>query len=94
MIEIWYRERGNRPAQTQIIRDDADKADVLPSSFEMQGAIYGRRTGEDTVDSSQFALVVDPPSDNISQDAVDSIATAFEDNWGGTIEHVETIVQS
>jgi uncharacterized protein (UPF0218 family) len=88
---MWYRHRGQRPSKSDIIRDDANKASTLPSSFEVVGVKYGRRLDETTVDSNQFALRVEPPSDNISQDAVDAIAQAFEDNWGGTIEHVETI---
>lgn len=92
MILIWYRHRGNRPSRTDIIREDANKASTLPPSFEVVGVQYGRRIDAETVDSQQFALRVEPPSDNISTDAVTSIATAFEDNWGGTIEHVETVV--
>lgn len=91
MITIWYKHHGQRPSKSDIIREDANKADILPSSFEVVGVTYGRRIDEETVDSNQFALRVEPPNDNISTDAVDAIATAFEDNWGGTIEHVETI---
>lgn len=91
MIKIWYRHRGQRPRKSDIIAEDATKASVLPPSFAVVGVQYGRRIDEETVDSQQFALRVEPPSDNISTDAVESIATAFEDNWGGTIEHVDTI---
>ena len=91
MITIWYKHQGQRPGTTDTIREDANKADVLPSSFEVVGVSYGRRIDEDTGDSNQFAIRVNPPSDDISTDAVDAIAEAFEDNWGGTIEHVETV---
>lgn len=96
MIKIWYRHRGQRPSKSQIIREDANKASTLPPSFEVVGVTYGRQTGADSdgnpiIDANQFALNVEPPSDSISTNAVDAIATAFEDNWGGTIEHVETV---
>jgi len=91
MIVIWYQDRGQRPNKTKIIREDANKASLLPSSFEVVGVQFGRRVDEQTVDNSQFALRVNTSSDNISQDAVNLIATAFESNWGGTVEHVETI---
>jgi hypothetical protein len=96
MIKIWYRHHGQLPRKSQIIAEDIKKASTLPSSFEIVGVEYGRKTGMDDggrpiIDSQQFALRVDPPSDNISTDAVSAIATAFEDNWGGSIEHVETV---
>ena len=91
MITIWYKNHGHRPSKSEIIREDANKADILPSSFEVVAVEYGRRIDEETVDSNQFALQVNPPSDNISTDAIDSIATAFEDNWGGTVEHIATV---
>lgn len=91
MIKIWYRHRGQRPNKTSIISEDAIKSSTLPTSFAVVGVEYGRRPFGDEFDSNQFALRVDPPSDNISTNAVDAIATAFEDNWGGTIEHVETV---
>jgi len=91
MITIWYQDRGQRPNKTNIIREDANKASLLPSSFEVVGVQFGRRVDEQTVDNSQFALRVNTSPDNISQDAVDSIATAFTTNWGGTVEVVETI---
>lgn len=91
MIKIWYSHRGHRPSKTQIISEDANKANTLPPSFEVVGVEYGRAIDSKTVDSTQFALHVEPPSDNISTDAVDAIATAFEDNWGGSIDHVETV---
>jgi len=90
MIVIWYRHHGQRPSKTDIIRDDANAASLLPSSFEVLGVKYGRKTA-DGVDSNQFGLRVESSSDNISQDTINSIATAFESNWGGTVEHVETI---
>jgi len=96
MIKIWYRHHGQRPSKGNIIEQDAEKASTLPPSFEVVGIEYGRVTGtgsdgNQTFDGQQFALRVDPPSDNISTNAVDAIATAFEDNWGGSIEHVETV---
>lgn len=91
MIEIWYAHRGQRPSKADIISEDANKASTLPSSFEFVGVKYGRRLDDGGFDNKQFALRVEPPSDNISTDAVDAIATAFEDNWGGTIDHVETV---
>lgn len=91
MIKIWYRNHGLRPKQTQIIVEDSKKANTLPPSFEVVKVEYGRRIDEETFDSQQFALCVEPPSDNISTDAVSAIATTFEDNWGGSIDHVETI---
>lgn len=69
---------------TDTIREDANAASVLPPSFEVVGVRY---------DDPEFTLLVEPPSDNMSQDAIDSIATVFEDNWGGTIDFVESIVQ-
>lgn len=98
MIVIWYRHHGQRPKKSQIIREDANKASTLPPSFEVVGVRYGRQTGTDSdgnpiIDSQQFGLRVEPPSDNISQDAIDAIATAFEDNWGSTIEFVESVVK-
>lgn len=93
MIVIWYRHRGTRPHKTDIIREDASKASTLPESFEVVGVTYGRTDGDGAVDGSQFGLRVEPPSDNISTEAVDAIATAFEDNWGGSIKHVETVTQ-
>jgi len=90
MMVIWYRHHGHRPSSGDIIREDANKASTLPSSFEVVGVKYGRRDGE-TVDNNQFGLRVEPPSDSISQDAIDAIATAFEDNWGGSVEFVETV---
>lgn len=90
MIKIWYRHHGQRPSKTDIIRKDASKASTLPPSFAVVGVEYGRILSDDEFDDNQFALRVEPPSDNISTDAVDAIATACEDNWGGTIEHVET----
>lgn len=93
MIKIWYRHHGQRPSKGDIIREDANKASTLPSSFEVVGVEYGRRISDTDFDANQFALIVDPPSDSISQNAIDSIATAFEDNWGGTIDFVESIVQ-
>jgi len=91
MIIIWYRHRGQRPSKSEIIREDANKASTLPSLFAVIGVQHGRRIDEETVDSSQFALRVEPPSDSISTVAVNAIAAAFEDNWGGTVKHVETI---
>lgn len=91
MIKIWYRHRGQRPQKTSIIAEDSKQANTLPPSFEVVGVEYGRRLSEDEFDATQFALRVEPPSDNISTDAVDAIATAFEDNWGGSIQHVETV---
>lgn len=91
MIKLWYRHRGQRPSKTSIIAEDANKASILPSSFAVVGVEYGRRIDSETFDSNQFALRVEPPSDNISTDAVDAIATAFEANWGGSIDHVETV---
>jgi hypothetical protein len=91
MIKIWYRHHGQRPRKSQIIAEDSKQASTLPASFEVVGVEYGRRIDEETVDGNQFALLVEPPSDNISTNAVDAIATAFEDNWGGSINHVETI---
>jgi len=90
MIILWYRHRGQRPRRTDIIREDATKASDLPLSFEVVGVSYGRQT-QSGIDHSQFALRVETSSDTISQSVVDAIATAFEDNWGGTIEHVETV---
>lgn len=97
MIKIWYKHRGQRPSKTQIIQEDANKASTLPPSFEVVGVEYGRQTGTDNegnpiIDSNQFGLRVEPPSDNISQDAIDAIATAFEDNWAGSIDFVDTEV--
>jgi len=92
MIIIWYRHHGQRPSKTDIIREDVNGASTLPSSFEVVGVEYGRNTANG-VDSNQFALRCEPPSDNISQNAIDSIATAFEDNWGGSVDFVESIVQ-
>jgi len=91
MIVIWYQDRGQRPNKTKIIREDANKASLLSSSLEVVGVQFGRRVDDNTVDNSQFALRVTTSSGSISQDAVNSIATAFESNWGGTIEHVETV---
>lgn len=91
MIKIWFRHRGQRPSKRKIIEEDAMKASTLPSSFEVVGVEYGKQQDDGTVDGTQLALRVEPPSDNIPTDAVDAIATAFEDNWGGTIEHVETV---
>jgi len=91
MIIIWYRHHGQRPSQTQLIRDDANKASQLPSSFEVVGVTYGRRIDNETVDSIQFGLRVNTSDDTISQTAIDAIATAFEDNWGGTIGRVGTV---
>jgi len=92
MIVIWYRDNGNRPQKTATISDHAYQADIIPSSFEVEGVIYGRRIDSSTVDTEQFGLRVDPPSDSISTDAVDSIATALETFWGGQINHVDTEV--
>jgi hypothetical protein len=92
MIVIWYRHRGQLPSKSSLIREDANKASVLPSSFEIVGVSYGRQL-DDGFDANQFAIRCEPPSDKISTDAVDAIATAFSDNWGGAIEHVETVVQ-
>ena len=91
MIVIWYRHHGQLPSETNVIREDANKASTLPSSFEVVGVQYGRRVSNDEFDRNQFALRVEPPSDNMSQDAIDSIATAFEDNWGGSIDFVESV---
>lgn len=91
MIKIWYEYRGQRPSKTDIIIEDANKSSALSPSFAVVGVEYGRRVDEETVKSKQFALRVDTPSDNISTDTVDAIATAFQDKWGGTIEHVETV---
>jgi hypothetical protein len=91
MIKIWYRHHGQRPNKSQIIAEDSKKASILPPSFEVVGIEYGHRLDDGTVDSQQFALRVEPPSDSISTDAVDAIATAFENNWAGSIEHVETV---
>lgn len=93
MIVIWYRHHGQRPSKTDIIREDANAASTLPSSFEVVGVSYGRRLDDGTVDNNQFALRVEPPSDNMSQDAIGSIATAFEDNWVGSVDFVESVVQ-
>lgn len=93
MIELWYKDHGQRPGKTHPIREDANAASTLPSSFEVVGVQHGRRIDEETVDSRQFGLRVEPPSDNISQDAIDAIATAFEDRWGGSVEFVESIVK-
>jgi hypothetical protein len=93
MIVIWYRDRGQRPSKTDRIREDANKASTLSPSFEVVGVTYGRRLDDGALDPEQFALRVEPPSDSIPTDAVDAIATAFEDNWGGSIEHVETVVK-
>lgn len=82
MIEITYRYHGARPSKTDIIREDANATSTLPSSFAVEGVRY---------DDPEFTLLVDPPSDSISTDAVDSIATAFEDRWGTMIEHIETV---
>jgi hypothetical protein len=92
MIIIWYRHHGQRPSQTQLIRDDANKTSQLPSSFEVVGVTHGRRIDTETVDSTQFGLRVNTSDDTISQSAIDAIATAFEDNWGGSIEFVESVV--
>jgi hypothetical protein len=43
-------------------------------------------------DDPEFTLLVDPPSDNISQDAIDSIASAFADRWGGKVDFIESAV--
>lgn len=91
MIRIWYRHRGQQPRRTDIIKEDSHKSSTLPPSFAVVGVQYGRALDDGTRDPYQFALNVEPPSDNISSDAVTAIATAFEENWGGTIEHVETI---
>lgn len=93
MIYIWYRHRGQRPKKTEAVRKDANKANTLPSSFEVVGVKVGRRLDDGTVDNNQFALRVEPPSDNISQDAIDAIGLAFEDNWCGSIEFVESEVK-
>lgn len=85
MIEITYRHHGQRPSTTTAVRDDARKASTLPPSFEVVGVRYI---------GPKLVLRVDPPSDSISQDSVDAIATAFEDNWGGTIDHVDTTVMA
>lgn len=92
MIVVWYRHHGQRPSKSKTIRDDTNNASTLPSSFEVVGVQYGRKTDE-AFDSNQFALRVEPPSDNMSQKAIDAISTAFEENWGGSIEFVESIVQ-
>lgn len=84
MIEITYRYHGQRPNRTVLIREAATTASTLPPSFEVVGVRY---------DDPEFVLLVGPPSDSISQAAVDAIATAFEDNWGGVVEHVETAEQ-
>lgn len=81
MIAIRYKYHGGRPAQTDIIREDANAADILPPSFEVKGVRY---------EDPEITLLVDPPSDSISQNAVDSIAAAFENRWGSLIEHIET----
>lgn len=94
MIKIWYQHQGQRPSKTKIIRKDANKASTLPASFELVGVEYGRRLDAGSFASNQFALRVEPPSDSISTNAVDAIATAFENNWGGSIDHIETVVVS
>jgi hypothetical protein len=91
MIKVWYRHQGQRPRKTDMIREGANKANRLPRSFEVIGVQYGRSLDDGSFDSNQFALRVDPPSDNISTNAVGAIATAFEDSWGGTVEHVEAV---
>lgn len=83
MIEITYKYHGARPSQTDIIREDANSANTLPASFAVEGVRY---------DDPEFTLLVEPPSDSISQDAIDSIATAFENRWGTMIEHIDTVV--
>jgi hypothetical protein len=92
MIIVWYRHRGQRPSKTDIIRKDVNSASTLPPSFNVIGVSFGRETA-DGFDSNQFALHVDPPSDNMSQNAIDAIATAFEDSWGGSVDFVESVVQ-
>lgn len=81
MIEITYRYHGSRPSQTDIIREDANAAGTLPPSFEIVNVRYN---------DPQFTLRVEPPNDDISQDAVDSIASAFESRWGSTTDHIST----
>ena len=83
MIEITYKYHGARPSKTDIIREGAKAAGTLPSSFDVAGVRY---------DDPEFTLLVYAPSENISQDAVDSIGSAFEDRWGTMIEHIDTVV--
>lgn len=92
MIVIWFRHRGQRPSRTDAIQEDATKAATLPSPFNIVGVTYGRSV-DDEYRSDHFGLRVNSPSDSISTEAVTAIGTAFEDNWGGTVEHVETIVE-
>ena len=94
MIVLWYRHRGQRPTKANIIKEDAYTAVTLPANFKVAGVEYGRRLSEDEFDANQFALRVEQPSDSIGTTAVEAIATAFEDNWGGSIEFVESVVQS
>jgi len=91
MIEVWYRHHGQRPTRGDIIEQDAQAASTLPPSFEVVGVKFGRRLDEETVDAQQIGLRVEPPSDSISTDAVESIASAFADRWGGTVEFVGTV---
>lgn len=81
MIEITYKYHGSRPSRTDMIKQDANAASSLPASFEIDGVRY---------DDPQFTLRVNPPSDSVSQTAVDSIATAFADRWGSKIAHIST----
>jgi hypothetical protein len=83
MIEITYRHHGQRPSQTDLIREDANAASTLPPSFAIDSVVY---------DDPMLTLCVDPPSDNISTNAVDAIASAWADRWGGQIDHVSTEV--
>jgi hypothetical protein len=98
MILLWYKTHSHRPNRTDTIRNDAQAASTLPSSSEVVGVTHGRQTGErddgtPIVDQTQFALRVEPPSDSMSQNAIDAIATAFEDRWGGSVEFVESVVR-
>jgi len=94
MITIWYRYRGQRPQSSRAIIEDANDAATLPQPFEIVGVTYGRGVDDGTVDRAQLGLVVGQPSDAIPQTAVESIATTFEDTWGGSIEFVESVVRS
>jgi uncharacterized protein (UPF0218 family) len=91
VIVLWYQDRGQRPNRTETIREDANAVSTLPPSFDVVGVTHGRRIDGETVDQRQFGLRVEPPSGNISQDAIDAISTAFEDRWGGSVEFVESV---
>lgn len=92
MIELTYHTPGDAPSATEQIRSDANRADTLPSSFEVVAVRREATDAHPSYSGRTFTLLVDPPSDNISQNAVDAIAAAFSNRWGRDVSHVETNV--